>query len=61
LGYVRYAHIPDDVQIGHHGEDQELAEIQKGKYSRKYDKYSRNLAPDHAEKAVVGVTVVIDL
>ena len=30
--------IPDDVKIGHHGEEGELAGIQKGKYCRKYDK-----------------------
>ncbi len=58
LGYVRYSHIPDDVQIGHHGKERELAGIEKGKYSREYDKDLQNLAPDHAEKAVVRLAVV---
>ncbi len=61
LGYVWYGHIPDDVQIGHHGEERELAGIQKGKYSRKYDKDLQNIAPDHAEKEVIGLTVVLAL
>ncbi len=61
LGYVRYGPIPDDVQIGHHGEERELAGIQKGKYSHKYDKDLQNLPPDHAEKAVARLAVVLAL
>ncbi len=58
LGYVWCGDIPDDVQIGHRGEEQELAGIQKGNFSRKYDKDSQNLALDHAEKSAVVLTVV---